>query len=207
MDIEGCIIEKLSGQPLADYMRDNIFKPLGMRDTGFYVPAEKRTRFAVAYKADKEGKLLPDDAGLNKPDSEPPTFPSGGGGLVSTIEDYYRFAQMLANHGELDGHRILAPATVKLMSTNHLPHGVKTQPVGRGQDYGFNVEVDTDPLANSIPEGKGTYGWDGAAGPWFWVDPENDIVFVGMIQLAYPWPPVNPESRILVYQALTDPSK
>ncbi len=207
MDIEGVIVERLSGQSLPDFMHDNIFKPLGMRDAGFYVPAEKRSRFAVAYKADKQGNLLPDDAGLNTPDSEQPTAASGGGGLVSTAEDYYRFAQMLANHGELDGHRYLSPSTVKLMSSNHLPRGVKTAPVGRGLGYGYNVEVDTDPSAVNQPEGKGTFGWNGAAGTWFWIDPENDIVFVGMIQIAYPWPPVDPESRILVYQALVDPSK
>src|SRR5579863_8711752 len=123
MDIEGYIVEKLSGQTLPDFMRDHIFSPLGMKDAGFFVPEEKRTRFATNYRDDHEGHLVPSATGGGAPAdyAKQPTLPSGGGGLVSTPEDYYRFARMLANGGELDGTRILAPATVKLMTSNHLP--------------------------------------------------------------------------------------
>jgi CubicO group peptidase (beta-lactamase class C family) len=141
-------------------------------------------------------------------------MPSGGGGMVSTAEDYYRFAQMLANGGELDGHRILAPATVKLMTSNHLGPELLTGHFGIGNTqmrpgfgYGYNGAVEFDPQVANLPDGKGTYQWDGAAGTWFWVDPTNDVVFVGMIQQAYPWPPVEYRSRALVYQALVDPAK
>jgi CubicO group peptidase (beta-lactamase class C family) len=143
-------------------------------------------------------------------------MPSGGGGLVSTAADYYRFAQMLLNHGELDGKRILAPSTVKLMTSNHVPAELLTgqfrigdQVMRPGFGYGYNCAVVFDPPEANLPEGKGTFFWDGAAGTWFWVDPTNDIVFVGMIQrmLGPASPPLEYESRALVYQALVDPAK
>jgi CubicO group peptidase (beta-lactamase class C family) len=212
MDVEGYIVEKLSGQSLPDFMRDNIYLPLGMKDAGFFVPAEKRSRFVTYYKADSQGKLVPNTNGSDY--SVQPRMPSGGGGMVSTAEDYYRFAQMLANGGELDGRRILAPATVKLMTSNHLSPELLTGHFGIGNaqmrpgfGYGYNGAVEFDPQSANLPDGKGTYNWDGAAGTWFWVDPTNDVVFVGMIQQAYPWPPVEYESRALVYQALVDPTK
>jgi CubicO group peptidase (beta-lactamase class C family) len=123
MDIQGYIIEKLSGKPLAEFMEERIFKPLRMADTGFYVPKEKRTRFATLYSGGADGKLVVtgEASGPRADFVAPPGAPSGGGGLVSTAKDYARFAQMLLNHGELDGARILSPATVDLMTSNHLP--------------------------------------------------------------------------------------
>jgi CubicO group peptidase (beta-lactamase class C family) len=186
MDIEGYIVEKLSGQTLPQFMHDHIFEPLGMRDAGFYVPEDKRARFATGYTDDGTGHLT--TTGTDDSRTEP-GMPSGGGGLVSTAEDYYRFAQMMAHGGELDGKRILAPATVKLMTSNHLAEGLLTGEWGIGQHimrpgfgYGFNCAVVYDPPTAALPVGKGTFFWDGAAGTWFWVDPTNDVVFVGMIQ-------------------------
>lgn len=217
MDVEGYIVEKLSGQSLPDFMRDHIFVPLGMKDAGFFVPADKRSRFATNYR-DEQGKVVPvnADSGGSNDYSAQPTMPSGGGGLVSTADDYYRFAQMLANGGELDGNRLLAPSTVKLMTSNHLPEKILTGEFGIGQHimrpgfgYGFNCAVVFDPPEANLPDGKGTFFWDGAAGTWFWVDPTNDVVFVGMIQrmrstdnhsLLY-------RSHAVVYQALVDPRK
>lgn len=217
MDIQGYIVEKLSGQSLPDFMRDQIFKPLGMRDAGFYVPAEKSSRFAALYENDGHGGLRPDTSnGRGIGDFlSPPSRPSGGGGLTSTAEDYYRFAQMLANRGELNGVRILAPATVKLMTSNHLPdsllageYGIGLQHMRLGFGYGYDGAVVYDPPMADLPEGKNTYLWDGAAGTWFWVDPTNDIVFVGMIQrLNGGVPNIEYLSRNAVYQALVDPSK
>ena len=129
MDIEGYIVEKLSGETLPQFMKEHIFEPVGMKDAGFFVPAEKRGRFATGYVADMDGHLTLAQAGGGAPTdyATEPTMPSGGGGLVSTAEDYYRFAQMLANGGEIDGKRVLAPATVKLMtfesSAGKLAHG------------------------------------------------------------------------------------
>jgi len=216
MDIEGYLVEKLSGQSLPDFMRDHIFTPLGMRDAGFHVPADKRARFATGYNANAQGELVASESGPPTDYATEPTLASGGGGLVSTIEDYYRFAQMLGNGGQLDGKRVLAPATVKLMTSNHLPKEILTGQFGIGQHimrpgfgYGFNCAVVFDPPEANLPDGKGTFFWDGAAGTWFWVDPTNDIVFVGMIQrrggsdnhsLVY-------RSHATVYGALIDPSK
>ncbi len=217
MDIEGYLVEKLSGQSLPDFMRDHIFVPLEMKDAGFFVPEEKRSRFATNYRADPQGQLAPTPASDGPPDyAAIPAVPSGGGGLVSTAEDYYHFAQMLANGGKLGDARVLAPSTVKLMASNHLPSSLLTGKFGIGQHimrpgfgYGFNCAVIFDPPEASMPDGKGTFFWDGAAGTWFWVDPTNDIVFVSMIQRM-----TNPDNHTLlyrshaaVYQALVDPSK
>jgi CubicO group peptidase (beta-lactamase class C family) len=217
MDIEGCIVERISGQSLPDFMRDHIFTPLGMKDAGFYVSAEKRARFATLYENDNHGGLQPDttNGGGMGDYSAQPTAPSGGGGLVSTAEDYYRFAQMLGDAGELDGVRILGPSTVRLMSTNHVPQsllsgefGVGLQQLRPGFGYGYNCAVLFDPQEANLPDGKGTFFWDGAAGTWFWVDPTNDLVFVGMIQrMRGGVSNVEYLSRSTVYQALVDPSK
>ena len=214
MDIEGYIVEKLSGKSLPDFVHDNITAPLGMVDSGFYVPADKRSRFATLYKAGPDGKVVVDD----RPDryATQPTMPSGGGGMVSTAMDYYRFAQMLANGGELDGHRVLAPSSVKLMGSNHVPAellnghwGIGRHIMSPGFGYGFNCAVVFDPAAAELPVGKGTFFWDGAAGTWFWIDPTNDIVFVGMIQrmTAPDNHPLLYESHAVVYGALVDPKK
>jgi CubicO group peptidase (beta-lactamase class C family) len=219
MDIEGYIVEKLSGQSLPDFMRENILTPLGMKDSGFYVPADKRSRFSSVYTTGPNGELVlaaasPSGRALDY--AEVPSMPSGGGGLVSTAADYYRFAQMLLNKGELDGKRILAPATVKLMTSNHVPAELLTgqfsigaQVMRPGFGYGYNCAVVFDPPEANLPEGKGTFFWDGAAGTWFWVDPTNDVVFIGMIQrmLGPASPPLEYESRAVVYGALVDPSK
>ena len=218
MDIEGYIVEKLSGQTLPDFMHDHIFIPLEMKDAGFFVPEEKRSRFATNYRNDPQGQLVPTATGSGPPSdyASQPTAPSGGGGMVSTAEDYYRFAQMLGNGGELGGKRILAPATIKLMASNHLPANLLTGEFGIGQHvmrpgfgYGFNCAVIFDPAEAGLPDGKGTFFWDGAAGTWFWVDPANDVVFVAMIQRM-----THPDNHSLqyrghatVYQALVDPSK
>ncbi len=217
MDIQGYIIEKLSGQSLPDFMRDHIFAPLGLRDAGFYVPADKRARFATLYENDgHDGLRLDTSSGSGMGDySAQPARPSGGGGLVSTAEDYCRFAQMLGNGGELGGVRILAPSTVRLMDTNHLPasllngeYHVGAQTFRPGFGYGYNCAVLYDPQTADLPDGRNTFFWDGAAGTWFWVDPTNDIVFVGMIQrMRGGSPNMQYASRQLVYQALVDPSK
>jgi CubicO group peptidase (beta-lactamase class C family) len=217
MDIQGYIVEKLSGQSLPDFMRDHIFAPLGMADAGFFVPADKRARFAAGYHW-ADGALVAEATTNGIPDdySTQPTNPSGGGGLVSTAEDYYRFAQMLLNGGELGSTRILAPGTVKLMTSNHLPAALLTGEFGIGRHimrpgfgYGYNCAVVFDPPLADLSDGKGTFFWDGAAGTWFWADPTNDIVFVGMIQRRS-----SPDNHNLLYrvhalvdQALVDPSK
>lgn len=220
VDIQGYIVEKLSGESLPDFMRDRIFKPLGMQDTGFYVPPEKRKRFASLYQWNPSKGLVPGSAeslGVSY-SKEEPAMPSGGGGLVSTAGDYLRFAEMLLDGGELDGVRILGPETVKMMTANHLPaslmgteNGMRFWGILRpGFGYGYDFGVFTNPGLADAPVGKGTFMWDGAAGTWFWVDPANDIVFVGMVQRLGGGPftgGLQELARATVYQALIDPAK
>jgi CubicO group peptidase (beta-lactamase class C family) len=215
MDIQGYIVEKLSGQSLPEFMAEHIFKPLGMKDSGFFVPADKRSRFVTMYRSNEKGELQA-DAWLGGTYEAQPALASGGGGSVTTGEDYFRFASMLANGGELNGARILSPASVQLMSTNHLaPHlltgefSIGLQVMRAGFGYGYDCAVEFDPQEANLPDGRGTFFWDGAAGTWFWIDPTNDIVFVGMIQrlLGPDSPNVEYLSRSLVYQALLNPKK
>jgi CubicO group peptidase (beta-lactamase class C family) len=215
VDVQGYLVEKLSGKPLPDFMRERIFEPLGMKDTGFAVPERKLGRLATTYVADpKTGELQPRPHDPNV--SRVPGMASGGGGLYSTAADYLRFAQMLLNRGALDGVRLLSPSSAELMRSNKLPErlmtgkfGIGLQTMRPGFGFGYDVAVFEDPLRAGSTAGKGTYLWDGAAGTWFFVDPSNDLVFVGMIQrmLAPGMRDYEHLSRALTYQALVDPGK
>ena len=136
---------------------------------------------------------------------KPATFFSGGGGLVSTAMDYMRFCQMLLNGGELDGVRILSPLTVEIMHRNHLPRNLVETSPGSGIGFGIDFGVVLDPVeANTFS--KGEYYWSGAAGTWFWIDPVEDLIFVGMIQQTGGGrPAVGSIARQLTYQAITGP--
>ena len=182
VDIQGYIVQKLSGMPFEEFLEKRVFKPLGMVDTAFYVPKEKLNRFAEFYSYDKDGKMQvvgPHD-GLNHDFSAKPALSSGGGGLVSTASDYMRFCQMVLNGGQLDGVRILSPLTVELMRTNVLPPNMTV--FGQVAGFGLDFAVYTDPVAAGGYYGKGSFYWGGAAGTWFWIDPVNDLVVLGMIQ-------------------------
>jgi CubicO group peptidase (beta-lactamase class C family) len=218
MDIQGYIVEKLSGQSLPDFMQQHIFGPLGMKDSGFFVPPEKRNRFATLYASGPNGELVLNQAPTVTADdyATQPSMPWGGGGMVSTAEDYLRFAQMLLDGGELDGVRILAPATVELMTTNHLAPNLMTGEFSVGPEimrpglgWGYDCAVYTDPLKADEVVGKGTFFWLGAADTWFWVDPTNDLIFVGMTQrrIGPGEPNVEALSQPMVYQALVKPGK
>ena len=210
VDIQGYIVEKLSGQTLPDFMRSRIFAPLQMNDTDFWTPEAKRGRMASLYMfSPRERKIVPAEGFMVLPVDKLPEAANGGGGLVSTLRDYTRFAQMLLNGGELDGVRILAPGTVKLMASNHLTDlQLAKAPLGDGVGFGLDVAVVMDPAKAGTLAGKGTYSWGGAAGTWFWIDPENDVIFLGMIQvLGGSAARLDELSQALVYQALVDPSK
>jgi CubicO group peptidase (beta-lactamase class C family) len=216
VDIQGYLVEKLSGKPFADFLRERIFLPLQMKDTGFYVPAEKLSRVATIYQGDPTKGLapMPGDPKI----SEPPALSSGGGGLYSTAGDYLRFAQMVLNGGELGGARLLAPSSIELMRTNHIAESVKNarkfgiglyqmQP---GLGFGYDFAILEDPTRLGSTAGKGTFLWDGVAGTWFWIDPTNEVVFVGIIQrwlMSGGVPDVENLSRALTYQALVNPGK
>jgi len=200
VDVQGYLVEKLSGQPLAEFMQQQIFAPLKMVDTAFYVPADKLDRFAEFYQR-QDGKLV-----KHPPTSDftqPPVMPSGGGGLVSTANDYLRFCQMLLNGGVLDGQRILSPLSVKLMRTNMLPASNPTMAPGTG--FGLDFAVVEDPAAAGGYYGEGTYYWGGYAGTWFWIDPVYQLVVIGMIQhRGEQMPDFRALSRSLTYQAIIE---
>ena len=201
VDVQSYLVEVLSGMSFRDFLQERLFTPLKMVDTDFWVPEEKMERFAEVYDRKKgEGlKLSTEIVGLDPNVFKAPvTFFSGGAGLVSTTMDYMRFCQMLLNGGELDGVRILASRTVDLMSMNQLPDGVKGP---EGYDFGIDFAVVKDgDNGNSI----GAYYWGGMAGTWFWIDPVEDLIFVGMRQQFGERPDLESISSSLTYQAIIE---
>ncbi|MBW2268666.1 MAG: beta-lactamase family protein [Deltaproteobacteria bacterium] len=209
-DVLGHLVAVVSGVPLDVFLREQIFEPLGMLDTDFHVPREKIERFAANYAPGPDGGLrLIDAPAESRFVARPPSFFEGGGGLVSTVSDYARFAQMLLNRGELEGRRILGPKTVELMTQNHLSEQelqadfLKTAFSGWG--FGLGVSVVTDIARTQLPGSNGEYGWNGAAGTTFWVDPGEELIAIQMTQLMpfarYALPSA---LRALVYPALVD---
>lgn len=213
-DVCGYLVQKLCGKPLNEVFQERIFDPLKMVDTGFHVRDDQRVRFAACYDAAPGGKLKLQDDPQASPYLAPPALLSGGGGLVSTAADYMRFAGMLLNRGELEGARILAPKTVDLMASNHLPGGGDLTEMSRslfsestnaGVGFGLGFAVVFDPPQTLIPCSLGEFYWGGAASTAFWVDPMEDVTAVFMTQLlpssAYP---IRRELRTLVYSALME---
>ncbi len=202
VDVQGYLVEKLSGQPFGEFLRTRIFEPLGMKDTAFYVPKEKLSRFAQVHKG--SGASLEVDT--NRPDpTMVPAGASGGGGLFSTAPDYARFCEMLLQGGQLNGVRLLAPRTVEMMRTNHVnPDPLKTMAPGTGWGMDFQVVMDAAAAGDSVS--NGTFSWFGIAGTWFWIDPVKDLAFVGMVQHQNlgTTRPIHALSRSLVYQAILD---
>jgi len=204
VDVQGYLVEQLSGQPLGDFLQERIFAPLGMTDTAFHVPPGKTDRVAAVHTPGRDG-LTPTYEGRGALRTEPPAGPSGGGGLYGTAPDYIRFAQMLLNEGELNGTRLLAPRTIELMRTSHLSDVEQATCTGIcGQGWGLDFSLITDGAASGQSWSTGSYYWVGIAGTWFWVDPEEDLTFVGMIQQSggRATGEVQQLSRSLVYQAV-----
>jgi CubicO group peptidase (beta-lactamase class C family) len=204
VDVQGYLVEVLSGQPFDRFLQERLFAPLGMTDTAFSVPADKAKRFAQVYNYNEDGSLVAREGFSGSRNYlEPTKFFSGGGGLVSTTTDYMRFCQMLLNGGELDSVRILSPLTIELMRSNQLPRSIPE--MGPGTGFGLDFAVVLDPVeAGSFS--KGEYYWGGAAGTWFWIDPVEDLVFVGMIQqFGEKRPDLRPVSKQLTYQAILEP--
>ncbi len=206
VDVQGALVERLSGQRFGDFLEQRIFEPLGMTDTDFHVPEEKVSRFAQVYNYDDNGELVAREGFEGANFLMDPEFESGGGGLVGSTMDYLRFSQMLLNGGELDGVRILAPLTVDLMHRNQLPAGFKEDGMGTpGTSFGLDFAVIEDPV-EAESYSKGEYYWGGAAGTWFWIDPVEDLIFVGMIQqFGNGRPDVRSLSKRLVYQSIMEP--
>jgi len=205
-DVQARLVEVLSGQPFDQFVKERILEPLGMTKTVFGRPDRLKDQFAVIYTENDSGKLVPNGA-LDAPGMA--TRVLGGFSLSSTASDYARFAQMLVNDGELDGVRILSRKTIDLMASNHLPEGVTRGAAGGGtaggEGYGLGVRVVIDPAQAGNLTSAGVFGWSGAAGTHFFVDREEDLVGVFMIQkMGGGGPRMSAEFETLVYQALVD---
>jgi CubicO group peptidase (beta-lactamase class C family) len=208
IDVLGRLVEIISGMPFDQFLAERVFKPLGMTDTAFNVPAEKMGRVATVYGHPEPEKGLQPIQRI-RPASEPPTFIMPGGGLVSTISDYARFCQMLVNGGELDGKRLLSPKTVALFSINHtpeaaLPYGFAENDLyhaGYGYSLGTRVLMDVSKMGAYGSVGE--FGWDGAFATYFWVDPVEKLY--GLIMLQHSpnaYFPIHPQFKQLTYQAM-----
>jgi CubicO group peptidase (beta-lactamase class C family) len=202
-DVQGYIIEKITGKTLAEYLEQRVFAPLHMVDTGFYVPEKNWARLATGYVYADGHRLVPFPQ--DQPDHDfryPPHYDSGGNGAVTTVKDFLRFEQMLLNGGVLDGQRVLHWSSVDLMMRNNLPPRVhETEP---GKAWGLGFAVITDAKLAKVPYARGTVYWNGAAGTWFWIDRRNDLAVIGLVQQ---WsqpdaPDFFDESNRPVYRAL-----
>jgi len=214
VDIQGYLVQKLSGQKFGEYLAAHVTGPIGMTDTAFYVTPDRKARFADVYHWDRQSNGLV----VNAPPAgrggfeDPARLESGGGGLVASTHDYARFCQMLLDKGEIGGKRILKAETVKLMAQNHIGglhvavDGTRPQPGAEAVRFGLDFAVYVDPKTAGLPYGNGTFYWGGAAGTWFWIDPVNDLAFIGMIQMQGGNRPgglnFRGESANLVYAAL-----
>ncbi len=192
-DVCARLVEVMSGRPFDEYLQSEIFEPLGMVDTAFWVPDGKLGRFAANYGRNARKELVLIDDPEQSPYRNQPTFLSGGGGLVTTAVDYLRFVQMLVQAGELDGRRIVGRKTVELMATNHLPGGGTMAefalPDGYGETefdgmgFGLTMSVALGSAATGVIGSPGEFMWGGAASTIFWVDPVEDLGVVFMTQL------------------------
>jgi len=222
IDVLGHLIEILSGQALGDFLREHLFRPLGMNDTGFPVPASQQHRVSAVYghpdiathafsqiaAAWMAGQNERREVANTYPISEAPNFARGGHGLFSTASDYMRFAQMLLNGGKLDGARILGRKTIDLMFSNHLPPGLLPYQLGpipfTGYGFGLGSRVLMNVAQSGVPGSVGEHGWSGAAKTHFWVDPQEEIigVFMSQFMIAFDWP--EKDFQVLTYAALED---
>ncbi|NRB51353.1 MAG: beta-lactamase family protein [Saprospiraceae bacterium] len=204
-DVVGRLVEVISGQPLDKYLQERIFTPLGMVDSGFFVPKDKLDRLATVYAPDGKGGIFPMETPLTNGIKSPTIFFSGGGGLASTPEDYLRFAQMLVNGGEFDGQRILGKKTVELMLMNHLPDGMTVGSTNPGAGFGLGFMVTLNPAHRTEMGSIGEGTWSGLANTFFWVDPKEELVSMVFTQfLPHSFYPLHREFKNLVYQSIID---
>ena len=208
-DVLGVLLARASGQPLETFLRQRLFEPLGMKDTGFSVPAASLDRLATSYWPDPtSGKLTVYDEAMGSQWSRPPAFPSGAGGLVSTIDDYLAFGQMMLSQGKHGNERILSRLSVELMTTDQLTPEQKAASSlisgfldGLGWGFGVSVVTRRDDVA-AVP---GRYGWDGGLGTSWYSDPREEMVIILMTQCAWTSPsPPNVYFWTLAYQAIDD---
>lgn len=216
IDVVGYLVQKISGLPFGEFLRRRVFEPLGMVDTGFNCPPEKLDRFTSCYVAQPGRPLALDDDALASSFTPPAKMESGGGGLVSTMQDYVRFCRLLLNGGKLDGVRLLSPKTIKLFSTNLLPGGADASDMAfyptAGEDSlsgcGYSVCCATtiDLGRRRMAASLGDFFWSGAAATCFWVDPKEDltVVFMTQVRQSPNHNKIQRELRQIVYGAFTE---
>jgi CubicO group peptidase (beta-lactamase class C family) len=211
-DVLGRVVEVASGRPLDEFFAERIFEPLGMQETGFFVPEANAERLAALYDFDP-ATGLPVPSKSNLLGNKRPQFLAGGHGLASSAADYHRFTQMLLRRGELNGVRILAPRTVDLMAANHLPGNATIDEFGRalgllvsneGRGFGLGFAPLVDPVAAKHLSSLGEYTWSGAAGTHFWIDPSEELTVLFFTQVLLAPDEIFVELRRFVYAALID---
>jgi CubicO group peptidase (beta-lactamase class C family) len=213
-DVLGYLVGLIEGKPFEAVMQERLLTPLGMTDTGFSVREGEHGRFAACSAINAKGIRVLQDDPQKSPYLEPPSFVSGGGGLVSTAGDYLKFCQMMLNKGEANGVRYLSPKTVDLMTANHLPGGkdltelsisLFSEAAYSGVGFGLGFSVTVDPAKTLLPGTAGEYAWGGAASTAFWIDPKEELIVIFMTQLipssTYP---IRRELRTLAYAAITE---
>jgi len=205
IDLLGRLVEVWSGKTLDQFFEERIFKPLGMKDTAFYVPEEKWNRLATLYSPKREGGIQKSTASAQESFKKKPALLLGGAGLTSTIDDYARFYEMLLNGGELDGVRLLGRKSVELMRSDHLgglPHVGATLPEWAG--FGLTFAVNPGPGKSPEVGSEGAYWWGGAAGTSFWIDPKERLFGVFLIQILPPNNNAAQQFQRMTYDALVD---
>jgi CubicO group peptidase (beta-lactamase class C family) len=217
IDVLGYLVEKLSGMSFGEFLRTRLFEPLGMNDTAFWVPPDKTERFTSCYQPETGGSgLKVQDDARESTYAKPPRLESGGGGLVSTGQDYLRFCRMMLNGGTLDGVQILSPKTVALFSLNYLPEGREIADMAlpgmfsessyAGVGFSLGCGVNVDVAKTRLPGSLGEYFWGGAAATAFWIDPKEELTVVFMTQVmgSEARLTLRRDLRTLVYSAMTE---
>lgn len=213
-DVLGRLVEVLSGQSFDTFLSERIFVPLGMADTAFQLPSGDMDRFAALYSFSEGGGFALAESPAESVFARPVTCHSGGGGLLSTVGDYFRFAEMMRRGGTYEGVRLLGRKTVEFMTANHLPDGRDLAAMGQstfsetsynGIGFGLGMSVMLDPVKAEVMSSPGEFAWGGAASTAFWIDPLEEITAIFMTQLLPSGShPLRQELRSLVYQALVD---
>ena len=211
-DVCGYLVQLLADMPFEDFLAERIFEPLGMVDTAFHVSADKLDRFAKLYRHDVQTGAFSEYEGAPHIPwhdySKRASAPSGGGGLVSTMSDYWQFANMLLNEGELEDARIIGRKTLEFMTRNHLKSELLPMAIGLaaipGRGFGLGFDVVMDAAQTGVINSEGNYGWSGAAATNFWVDPQEQLVGIIMTQLMDNTLPFQADFRAMTYQALID---
>ena len=205
VDVQGRLIEVLSGERFDKFLKQRIFDPLGMTDTDFWVPKDKVGRFAELYSPARAGNpIRPSNPRSSARYFVPGTFYSGGGGLVSTSQDYLKFCQMMLNGGTYDGKRLLSRKTVELMTTDHLGERGRTGVLPPGYGFGLDVAVHVDQAASGSAASVGEYNWLGVAGTRMWIDPVEEMIGIYMVQMRPAGGRFGARFKQLAYQTIAD---